>query len=166
MDVISISNNLVHRVIVSILAGFVMLMAIPQAASAQTDPFIGTWRLNVAKSTFVGQQPWRSASYVVEPATQGFTHTNDIVTANGNQIKNAFPVIYDGQPHAVSNNANADSIAVRRIDPSNVEFTILKDGKAVQTGRIALSQDGRTATWITANSGAQLTARMMVFEKQ
>src|SRR6185503_6014187 len=105
-------------------------------------------------STFVGQQPWRSASYIVEPAAQGFTHTNDIATANGNAIKTVYPVIYDGQPHAVRNNPNADTITVRRLDASTSEFTVLKDGKAVQTGRIALSQDGRTATWITANSGA------------
>jgi hypothetical protein len=146
-----------------------LVTMLPQAASAQADPFIGTWKLNPERSTYSGQQPWRSNTQTVKPAAQGLAFTEDIVTANGTTNHTVLPLIYDGQPHPVTERGgNSDSIMIRRIDASTQEWSLLRNGQPRTTGRIVFSPDGRTATWTIAGTNAQGEAfsRNLVYEKQ
>jgi hypothetical protein len=77
------SKSIMRRTMFAALAGVLAVMMVPQAASAQADPFIGTWKLNPERSTYGGQQPWRSNTQIVNPAAQGLAFTEDIVTGNG-----------------------------------------------------------------------------------
>jgi hypothetical protein len=52
----------------AVVAGIV---ALSHASSAQTDPHVGTWKLNLTKSKYNTGQPPRSSTVVVEAAGQG-----------------------------------------------------------------------------------------------
>jgi hypothetical protein len=78
-------------------------------------------------------------------------------------------LIYDGQPHPVTEGAAGfDSIMIRRIDASTQEWSLLRNGEPRLTGRIDFSPDGRTATWTITGTNAQGQAinRTQVYEKQ
>jgi hypothetical protein len=145
-----------------------LVMMLPQAASAQADPFIGTWKLNPAKSTYKGQEPWQSATFVVTPASQGLTYTGDFVLANGTATRTVASLIYDGKPHPVTETPNSDSIIIRRIDASTQEWTMLLNGQPRLTGQIVFSADGGITTWTITGTNAQGLAisRTQVYEKQ
>jgi hypothetical protein len=144
-----------------------LVTMLPQAALAQADPFIGTWKLNPAKSTYSGQPPWKSSTQTVQPAAQGLLFTEENVNGNGRAGRTVLSLIYDGQPHPVIQ-ANSDSISIRRIDASTQEWTFFTNGQPGTSGRIVFSSDGRTATWTVAGTNAQgqATNRTQVYEKQ
>jgi hypothetical protein len=163
------SMSIMRRTMLSALAGVLAVRMVPQAASAQADPFIGTWKLNSTKSTYSGQQPWKSSTQTVQPAAQGLLFTEEIVNANGRAGRTVLPLIYDGQPHPViEGGANSDSVIIRRIDASTQEWTFFMNGQPGLSGRIVFSSDGRTATWTVAGKNAQGQAinRTRVYEKQ
>jgi hypothetical protein len=163
------SKSIMRRTMFAALAGVLAVMMVPQAASAQADPFIGTWKLNPERSTYGGQQPWRSNTQIVKPAAQGLAFTEDIVTGNGTANHTVLSLIYDGQPHPVTEGAAGfDSIMIRRIDASTQEWSLLRNGEPRLTGRIDFSPDGRTATWTITGTNAQGQAinRTQVYEKQ
>jgi hypothetical protein len=49
------------RLAIFVSAASIIALLVPLAGSAQTDPLIGTWKLNLAKSTFNPGPPLRSA---------------------------------------------------------------------------------------------------------
>src|SRR5258708_36352895 len=61
-------------------AAVVGILALSSAASAQTDPQVGTWKLNLAKSKYNGGTAPKSSAVVVETADGGKTHK---LTAKG-----------------------------------------------------------------------------------
>jgi hypothetical protein len=65
------SSTVISRIAVAILAAFFFGAAFPQMSYAQTDPLIGTWKLNVAKSTFSPGPAPRSTTATVTAAGQG-----------------------------------------------------------------------------------------------
>ena len=155
-----------RRAAVSAMAACLVMM-LPQSTWAQADPFIGTWKLNLAKSTFSGQEPWKSSTQTVQPAAQGLMFMEDIVNANGRAARTVLSLIYDGQPHSVKD-GDAVSVIIRRIDSSTQEWTLFTNGQPGLSGRIAFSPDARTATWTIAgkNPQGQPISRTLLYEKQ
>ena len=64
--------------------------AVPQAGLAQNDPAIGTWKLNLAKSTYSPGPPPRSQTITTQAEGQGHKFTVEGVDAQGNPLKAVF----------------------------------------------------------------------------
>jgi hypothetical protein len=143
---------------------------IPQVGLAQSNPLIGTWRLNLAKSKYMGAPPPRSTTLTFAGEGQNLTNTAETIDAQGQTIKVVFTHIYDGKPHPTTGVPGGlyDASAYTRIDASTIDFVRSKDGKAVQTGRAVLSSDGKTYTVTTEGTGpnGQAINTVAVFEKQ
>jgi hypothetical protein len=78
------------------LAGILGVPAFGQGV----DPIIGTWKLNLEKSTYTGAPTApknRTATFAGEG--QNLAVTAEGVEANGQPLKVIFRHIYDGQPH-------------------------------------------------------------------
>jgi hypothetical protein len=107
---------------------------------------IGTWKLNLAKSKYMGAPPPRSTSLTFAGEGQNVTDTVETIDAQGQPIKTVFIHIYDGKPHPTTGVAGGlyDASAYTRIDANAVDFVRSKDGKAVQTGWAVVSSDGKT----------------------
>jgi len=146
----------------------VFATALPQPGLAQSNPWLGMWKLNVAKSTYAPGQAPRSSTYNFQGAGANLTNTVDTVDAAGNSTKGVNMHNYDGQPHPVSGNPSVDARSYTRADANAVISASAKAGKLVQVATIVLSQDGKTITTTTRgiDSKGQQVNTVAVYDKQ
>jgi hypothetical protein len=159
-----------RRTILTLMSMAVFACAVPRIGLAQSNPLIGTWKLNLAKSKYMGALPPRSQTLTFAGEGENLTDTADAIDAQGQATKTVFIHIYDGKPHPTTGVAGGlyDASAYTRIDANTVNFVRSKDGKAVQTGWARLSGDGKTYTVTTGGMGpnGQAMSTVGVFEKQ
>jgi hypothetical protein len=146
----------------------VVFAALPQAGLAQSNPWLGMWKLNLAKSTYAPGQAPRSSTYNFQGAGANLTNTIEGVDAAGNSTKQVAMHIYDGQPHPVTGNPSVDARSYTRVDANTVISASMKAGKLVQVTTLVLSQDGRTITTTLRgiNAAGQQVNQVAVHEKQ
>ena len=106
-------------------------------ATAQSDPFVGAWRLNVAKSKYSPGPTPKSITSTYEAAGQGYKVSVTNESATG-KTQYSYATNLDGKDSPVTGtNANADTVTVRRIDPRTLEVVSKKGGKVTITQRNA-----------------------------
>lgn len=101
-----------------------------------TDPYLGTWKLNVAKSKFNGVTPPKSETRTVEAQGSAIKVTFDGVAADGSRISYSLTTNQDGKPVPITRSRIAgglDMAAVKRIDSHTTTTTEMRAGKAVAT---------------------------------
>jgi hypothetical protein len=136
-----------RRITTMALLGLAVATILPQVGLAQSDPLIGTWKLNLAKSTYSPGPPPRSLTRISEAVGQGWRVTFEGIDAQGNPTKAVFgPYFNDGKSYPVTGGLDYDAISYKRVNGSTVETTLTKAGKAVQTGTLVTSADGKTLT--------------------
>ena len=133
--------------------------ALPQAVLAQSNPWLGMWKLNLAKSTYAPGQTPRSTTFNFQGAGANLTNTVDTVNAAGNSIRLVRTHNYDGQPHPLPGDPDQDARSYTRVDANTVISASTKAGKLVQVATLVLSQDGRTLTVTTRGTDACTAAR-------
>ena len=154
-----------------LLAGMTLmgLLASPQFGFAQSDPFLGVWQLNVAKSKHSpGPGPKSLTMYLWEDA--GKIRKNSQVAINAEGVPNAqvFIHIYDDQPRLVPGAQGYDSSAYARADAHTIKSRYLKAGNVIQTATWSVSQDGKTMTYTATGldaNGRQINY-LRIYEKQ
>ena len=156
----------------SVILGFIvgLSLALSPAISAQGDPLLGRWMLNVAKSKFTPGPAPKSEMRTYEAfggAGKGITLRIDRVDATGNKIAISFSAMYDGKDYKY-NGPDADTIMLMRPNPNTVDATLKLKGKVVQTAHGVVSADGKTRTQTTTGTDAkgQKYNNVTVFEKQ
>jgi len=157
-------------------------------AAQDADPVIGTWVLNVAKSSFTPGPPpqGETRTFVLEEQQTKLTAKNvdaprttrtvrrDIkatstgVRADGTLAEGEWTIAYDGQDHPIAGDPDADALSTKRVDRFLAEFTKKRAGQPVITGTCAISEDGRTMTVSSkgVNAKGQTIRDVAVFEKQ
>jgi hypothetical protein len=145
------------------------------AAFAQpTDPWVGTWNLNVEKSEADPGPLPKSLTLRIEPAAGGAQkHTAEAVTAKGEKRVTERTAKYDGVEVPVDETpkpAHGASVtnSFRRLDERSFEVTTRRDGKVSNTSTLTVSPDGKTMTQTSTGlnlQGEKATGRA-VFEKQ
>ena len=145
------------------------VLAVAVMATAQPkDPFVGTWRLNVAKSKYSGPAP-KSITSTYEAAAQGYKVSVKNEPASGPVQQYSYTSNLDGKDTPVTgNNPNADMVAAKRIDTHTLEIVNKKGGKVTTTQRNVVAADGKTRTVTTTGTDAQgqKVNTVAVFEKQ
>ena len=154
------------RVVVALAIGVFALAVLATAQSK--DSFIGSWKLNVAKSKYSANPP-KSITSTYEAAGKGYKVSVKNEPASGPVQEYSFTTNLDGTDSKVTgNNANADTVSVKRIDAHTLELVSKKDGKVTTTQRNVISADGKTRTITTTGTDAQgqKVNNVAVFEKQ
>jgi hypothetical protein len=82
--------------------GLAIAVTIPKAGFAQSNPLIGTWKFNFAKSTFSPGPLPRSATITFQAEGQGLTDTFDVIDARGNPTKTSRVIYDDGKSYPVT----------------------------------------------------------------
>lgn len=146
-----------------------MLVATGEAAFAQSDLLIGTWRLNLSKSTYSPAIPApRSSLVTYEAAGEGIVRaTTENVAADGRATKVVRLIHLDGKSYPEATPAY-DSSAYTLVDRYTVLYTRSKDGKVLVRAQQVISQDGKTLTFsntVTDATGQPRNA-VGVYEKQ
>jgi hypothetical protein len=146
------------------------VFAVAMLATAQTkDPFVGTWRLNVAKSKYTPGPAPKSITATYEAAGKGYKVSVKNEPATGPVQQYSYTTNLDGADAPITgNNPNADTIAVKRIDATTLEVVNKKGGKATTTQKNVVSADGKTRTVTTTGTDGQgqKVNNVGVFEKQ
>jgi hypothetical protein len=145
-----------------------LVIAAPQAAFAQSNPWIGTWSINLAKSTFSPGPPPRSQTLTFESEAQGHRVTVETINAQGNPAKAVLIRHDDGKSYPVTGNAAFDAEAFRTVNDSTAWVIRTKAGKIVMTIVAEMSADGKsfTDTITGVNADGQPFYIVAVREKQ
>lgn len=141
------------------------LLGVSQRVRAQSNPLLGTWKLDVAKSTFESGQPLKSQTRTYESSGNGQRARIESVDATGSRIVYGYTAGFDGKYYPMSGAGmpgGADSIALARINANVTGATLRKAGANVMTATLTVSQDGKILT--ISRTGT--ASAVLVFEKQ
>ncbi len=142
--------------------------AVAVTVSAQTGSEIGTWKLNVAKSTYSPGPAPKSVTVVIAAAGQGVKVSIEAVNADGSKGAFVYTANYDGTDVPFTGNPAIDTTSLKRINATTVEDTRKKGGKVVRTLTRVMSADGKSfaATVKGTNDQGQAINNVDVYEKQ
>jgi hypothetical protein len=145
----------------------VMAVMVSGLLLAQNSPFVGTWKLNPAKSKFTSGAPAKE-----ETATIQMVGDQDQVTVNGTAA--------DGSPismkYEVPEKGGAgkfltgpyDAVSGKMIDDNTRELSYMKSGKEMVHLHSVVSKDGKTMriTVKGTNTQGEPVSGVAVWEKQ
>jgi hypothetical protein len=156
------------QVAVSALAAVASIGVMSRVTFAQAaDPFVGTWKLNVARSTFKAGPAPRSGTATFSTVGPAVMAVVDGVAANGDKTHWTYTASADGKDYPAVGNADADTVSLKKIDARTVEITYHKGGKVTLVNRRTVAADGKTMTVTTKGTNAKGEAidRVQVYDK-
>ncbi len=132
------------------------------------DSNVGTWKLNLAKSTYSPGPAPKSATLTIEAHDGGIKYTSHGESAEGSPIHIEFTAKYDDKDNPVTGSPDFNSVALKRIDAHTVESTTKKDGTVMLMSRTVISHDGKTRTLTSKgkNAAGQHVNNVVVYDKQ
>jgi len=154
------------RMVASVAA--VVVFAFASVASAQSDPAVGTWKLNTAKSKYdPGPMP-KSNTVTIASAPNGIHLVAKGVDAAGKPTGIEYTATFDGKEAAVKGAPGYDTTSLKRVDANTTEQTRKKEGKTVQTVTRKVSADGKTMTVTTRgkDENGRTLNTVAVYDKQ
>jgi hypothetical protein len=150
---------------IATVVGIVILAGGIVAAQA-SDPLIGTWKLNPAKSK---GSTVKSGTTKVEKDGDGIKLTVEMIPAEGPAYRWSLHAKYDGKDNPVTGNSPyGDVVAIDRVDAHTFHLTSKRGGKVSVTQTIAVATDGKTRTTTTkgADAKGQPIDSVAFYEKQ
>ena len=132
------------------------------------DSFMGTWKQNMAKSTYSPGPAPKSATYTHSQDGDWIIQKCEFINAEGKSISTTTRFKRDGKEYPYTSFSGAQkTIRNNRINDRTNE-SIVKDGNEKETVRDVLSTDGKTITRTitgTDKKGQQIR-ESQVYEKQ
>lgn len=127
------------------------------ALLAQDSLFIGTWKLNVAKSKFTGTPAPKSETRTIVAEGNGEKISYEGIAADGSPISYSYTTNLDGKDSPISGNQifGADTIAITGVDAHTTTSVGKKAGKTLFTAKSVVSKDGKVATNTVKGTNAQ-----------
>jgi Rieske Fe-S protein len=150
--------------------GYVVVVMLAAMASArviaESNPLLGTWKLNVAKSKYTGLPAPKEMTRTVAADGDSLKYTYAGTAADGSSISYGFTVKYDGKDYPMTGSApgGVDMIAIKRINANTYEATQKKAGKVTANTKVEISKDGKVTT--ITSKGTDSTSFVAVYDKQ
>ena len=138
-------------------------------AVAAADHWLGTWKLNLAKSKYNPPDlAPKSQTVKREPLDGGMKIVTDGVDAQGKPTHNEYSAKFDGKDYPWTGQVNADTISLLRIDDDYYEAIWKLKGEVTITSNTVVSKDGRTLTTTQSGKDAQgrVVLNMTVYDRQ
>ena len=148
-----------------------LVAVVASVASAQVESRVGTWELNLAKSSFSPGPPPRKQTLTFRAAGRQWTALLQGIDASGKRISpdvGNLVIDFDGRDHPTAGNIDYETTAWKRVDENTYEVIRKKAGKIVLTSTNVLSKDGKTMTITTKghNAAGQAVNNVRVYDKQ
>jgi hypothetical protein len=147
-----------------------MITMFPSHAFAQgANPFIGVWKVNLAKSTYSPGPPPKSATRTYTQNGDGLKAVNEAVNADGSaQTTTSYAAHFDGKDYPFVGTTPADTVMITMTDASTLDVNLKKGGKVLNTVRFTVSRDGKTMTMLQGgtNSAGVPQSNFTVWTKQ
>ena len=156
--------------------GVTALLALTCAATASAqskdDPSIGSWKLNVAKSSFSPGQPIKGDTRSYEVNDEGWLIvTTETIQPDGKRTGVRFAAKFDGKPYPQIGRfaPSVTLITYEPVDKLTLKYTQRdSSGKIVSTNTRTVSADGRTMTieQKTTDDKGRPVVNVELFERQ
>lgn len=131
------------------------------------DGFIGTWKLNEAKSK-IGPGAPKNSTVVYEAAGDSIKVTIDGTGGDGKPLHTEWTGKFDGKDYPVTGDPNIDMRSFEKVDDHTLMVTQKKGDKVTSTAKIVLSADGksRTVTATGTDASGKKVSSTAVYDKQ
>lgn len=141
---------------------------VASAGAPAADPLVGTWKLNVSKSSFIAGPALKTQTRTYSQTGPSITLVMKSVAADGSEATSQMTYQLDGKDYPVKGNPDVDSLSAQQVDGNTARFTLKKGGKIVGMTNRTLSKDGKTLTSsmkLTTAKG-EASESELVFDKQ
>ena len=140
---------------------FVMLtIAVPVLAA---DNWVGTWKLNLAKSKYSPGPAPKSQTTKLEAAAGGVKEIGDRVNTDGSTTHWEVTAKFDGKEYPVKGDPDGDVAIIKKVDNNTLEVTNKKAGKVTTSMRIVVAPDGKSRTNVVTSDRVSNT---LFFDRQ
>jgi hypothetical protein len=154
---------LTHIVILALLT-----IAPTSLLLAQSDPRLGTWSLDVAKSKYTPGPPPAKEVRTYSLMGHNMSVNVESTDVHGNRVVLNYVATEDGKDDPLNGLSAGNGISMHRIDARTFEADTKKDGKVIGTTMGEISQDRKTMTltFKTTSPDGQPITNIAVYEKQ
>ncbi|HKP04786.1 MAG TPA: hypothetical protein VJU77_15645 [Chthoniobacterales bacterium] len=118
---------------------------------AGDDAFMGTWKLNEAKSK-IGEGMPKNTTVVYAQSGDEVTITVDGMDG-GKAVHHVWKGKFDGKDYAAQGSDMHNVRAYTKVDAKTLTYTVKKDGKDVGKGKVVISADGKSRTVTETDTG-------------
>jgi hypothetical protein len=154
----------------AVFAGALVVVVGTTALAQSSNPEVGIWKVNVAKSTITQGAGPKSATMKIEAAGAGVKMINDGVDAADGTVRHwESTANYDGKDNPVTGNPpnGSDMVARSRLNATTTKAVNKKGGKIISTQTRVMSGDGKTLTTTATDAAGQpANVAVLVWEKQ
>lgn len=157
------------NVIVRWVAALAATLLLAGAATAADDPFLGTWRLDLARSTIAHNPGVKSKEFVLSPTADGvmITETLEIV---GDPEKHVSHLPYTYGKPTPQPGPGFDALLVEKTGDHSATWTALLKGQPLSKLEVVVSPDGKLMTFRyvlrTADPTGETLKDRMVYVRQ
>jgi hypothetical protein len=131
------------------LIAFLVAMVAAYPLLAEDNPFLGTWKLNTAKSKFEGSPALKNQTRTITADGDSVKYSFEGTGADGTPFAYSFSTKFDGEDSALAGTgmpAGADTITLKKVNSYKTEGTLKKGGKEIGKVVAEVSKDGKVAT--------------------
>ena len=129
--------------------------------------FMGTWKLNDAKSKIPAATAHNNTVVYAQSGDE-VTITGDGVDGNGKAIHQVWTGKFDGKDYAAKGSPTHDMRAYTKVDANTLTYTLTKGGTKLGHGKVVVAADGKSRTVTETMPGAdgKPASATSVFDKQ
>jgi hypothetical protein len=125
------------------------------AAAQATDPLVGTWKLDAAKSTYKPGPTPKTVTAVITAVGEGIKVAVDAAMPDGTAMKWGYTSARDGKEVPVTGHPAYDAATVTKTSLTEGTIVYSKAGKPVATAKTEVAKDGKTMTVTTTGTDAK-----------
>jgi hypothetical protein len=150
-----------------VFAAVVMAVMASGLLLAQSNPFVGTWKLNPAKSKYTSGAPPKEEKFTLQMVGDQDQIAVNGTAADGSPISMKYEVPEKGGAGKFLSGPY-DAVSGKLIDANTRELSIMKAGKEMVHLHSVVSKDGKTIRLTVKGTNAQgePVSGVSVWEKQ
>ena len=143
------------------------MLLVPAVVLMAADPFVGTWKLNLAKSKFTTGAPYQEATITISESGNDLDTTLKGTAANGAPVSAHYTAPANGGTGKIVEGPY-DAVSGKILSAREREMSFSKGGKVLYTAHSKVSKDGKTLKVATkgTNAAGQAVEGVTLYDKQ
>jgi hypothetical protein len=153
---------------IAMLRNRVLVVLLTASGVWAADASIGSWKLNVARSTFRPGPPPVAETRTYKAEAKGVKTTVKTTWPDHLTTTVEYPANYDGKDYPVEGSRDVDAVVLTRMDDFTSAATLKHAGKEIGVARRVVAPDGKTMTisYKGVNTRGDLVDNVAVYDRQ
>lgn len=150
------------------LTGLAFLVLLAAGLSAAANPMVGTWKMNMEKSTFSPGPAPKSSTIVISMDDDWIVSEANTVQADGQTVTRKNRYKLDGKEYPYDGPGGKGTIMGTRKDDHHTSATIKYDDGGMTKSTATISEDGNVRTLTTSGTNAkkEKVQNTIVYDKE